>query len=71
MRLLGLILIGLGAIVLAYQGFTYVTHETIVDAGPVKISADRERTVWVPPVIGGVAVIAGVALILSARRGDT
>jgi len=71
MRLLGLILIAIGAIALAYQGITYVTRETIVEAGPVKVSADRERTIWIPPVIGGIAVIAGVALILSARREAT
>ena len=68
MRLLGLILAAVGAIILAYHGFTYVSHETVVDVGPVKVSADREHTVWIPPVIGGVAVAAGLALIVAGGR---
>ena len=57
MRMIGIILIILGALALGYQGFTYVTRESIVDAGPVQITADREKTVWIPPVVGGIAVV--------------
>ena len=68
MRMLGLILIILGALALGYQGFTYVTRESIVDAGPVQITADREKTVWIPPVVGAVAVVGGLALLLTSGR---
>lgn len=68
MRLLGIAFVVLGALVLAYQSVTFVTRETVVDAGPVQISADRQRTVWIPPVVGGVAVVTGLVLI--AGGGD-
>lgn len=68
MRMLGIILIVLGALALGYQGFTYVTRESIVDAGPVQITADREKTVWIPPVDGGIAVVGGIALLLGGGR---
>jgi hypothetical protein len=35
----------------------------VLDAGPVHVTAERERTVWIPPVIGAAALIAGVALL--------
>ncbi len=71
MRLLALVLIVVGALILGYQGFTYVSRDKIVDAGPVQISADTEKTVWIPSVIGGVAVLAGVVLLLApGRRND-
>lgn len=69
MRILAIVLIVLGTLGLIYQGFAYVTRTTVVDAGPVQVTADRERTVWVPPVVGGLAVVAGVAMLaLSGKR---
>ncbi len=68
MRVVGLCLVIIGALLLGYQGFTYISRETVVDVGPVKVSADRERTVWIPPVIGGVAVVAGLVLMVSGGR---
>lgn len=72
MRLIAILLIVLGVLALGYQGFTYVTQEPVVDAGPVKVTAEREKTVWIPPIVGGAAVIAGAVMLgLSARRsGD-
>lgn len=68
MRVVGLILVVLGALALGYQGFTYVTREKVVDAGPIQVSADREKTVWVPPVVGGVAVVAGLVLLATGKK---
>jgi hypothetical protein len=71
MRLIAILLIVLGVLALGYQGFTYVSREKVVDAGPVQVTADRERTVWIPPVVGGAAVIAGAVMLgLSGRRSD-
>jgi hypothetical protein len=69
MRVIAILLIVLGILALGYQGFTYVTRDTVVDAGPVQVTAEREKTVWIPPVVGGAAVIAGAAMLaLSGRR---
>ena len=66
--LLGIVLIVLGLAALAYQGFTYTTRETVIDIGPIKATADREKTVPLPPILGIVAVAGGVALMIAGAR---
>jgi uncharacterized membrane protein HdeD (DUF308 family) len=69
MKILGVILIVLGIVALAYQGITYTTSEKVVDLGPLQVEATRERTIPLPPLVGAAAVIGGVLLIaLSSRR---
>jgi hypothetical protein len=64
----GLALVLLGLIALAYQGITYTSRETVLDIGPVHATADREKTFPLPPVVGIVAVVAGVALLVVGAR---
>jgi hypothetical protein len=71
MRILGIVFIVLGALALGYQGFTYVTREKVADVGPVQVTADREKTVWIPPIVGGVAVAAGAGLLVLGGRRST
>jgi hypothetical protein len=68
MRILAIVLIVIGALILGYQGFTYVTRDKVVDAGPVQVTANREHSVWIPPVIGGVAVAAGLVILATNRK---
>ena len=69
LALVGIVLIVLGIIALAYQGITYTTHEKIVDLGPLKASVEKQKTIPLPPVLGGLAVAAGVLLVwVGARR---
>jgi len=68
MKLVGFILIVLGVLALVYQGIQYTTKEKILDIGSIKISADTEKTIPLPPIVGGVALVAGIALILADRR---
>ena len=63
----GVLLIVLGLAALAYQGFTYTSRETVVDLGPIHATADRQ-TVPLPPVLGVVAVAAGVVLVIAGVR---
>jgi hypothetical protein len=52
-----------------YQGITYTTREKILEVGPIKATADKERTIPLPPIIGGVALAGGLALlVVGARR---
>jgi hypothetical protein len=69
MKIAGIVLIILGVAALAYQGFTYTTRETVIDIGPLKATADREKTVPLPPLVG-IAVLAGgvVLLVVGARK---
>jgi uncharacterized membrane protein HdeD (DUF308 family) len=66
--ILGVVLIVVGLAALAYQGITYTRRETVLDLGPLHATAERERTVPLPPVVGIVGVLAGVALIMSGVR---
>jgi uncharacterized membrane protein HdeD (DUF308 family) len=69
--ILGVLLIVAGLAALAYQGFTYTRREKVIDLGPLQATAERERTVPLPPVVGIVAVAAGVALLFAgARKGS-
>ena len=65
---LGIVLIALGLGALAYQGITYTTRETVVDIGPIHATAEREKTIPLPPVLGIVAVAAGVVLVVAGVR---
>jgi hypothetical protein len=64
----GVLLIVLGVAALIYQGVTYTSRETIVDIGPIHATADRERTLPLPPVVGIAAVAGGVALLVAGAR---
>ena len=68
MKMLGLALIVLGVLALAYQGFTYTTRETVIDIGPITATAEREKRFPLPPIIGIAAVAGGVALMLAGSR---
>jgi hypothetical protein len=69
LAVVGIVLIVLGILALAYQGITYTTSEKIVDLGPLKASVEKEKTIPLPPVLGGLAVAAGVFLVwMGARR---
>jgi hypothetical protein len=65
---LGLVLVALGLLVLAYQGVTYQSRETIVDIGPLHATAERNKTLPLPPVLGIVAVAGGAALWIAGSR---
>ena len=65
---IGVILIVIGIVALAYQGITYTTREKVVDLGPLKVEANRERTIPLPPVIGVIALVGGIVLVAVSGR---
>ena len=64
----GVVLIVLGLAALLYQGITYTSRETVIDIGPLHATADREKTLPLPPVLGIAAVAGGVALLIAGAR---
>ena len=68
MKLAGIVLIVLGVLALAYQGIRYTTQEKLIDIGPLKVTATEKKTIPLPPIVGGAALVAGIALILADRR---
>lgn len=68
--LLAIVLIALGIVSFAYQGITYTTKEKVIDMGPIHMTADRTRTIPLPPVVGGVSLAAGIVLlVMGGRKG--
>ncbi len=66
---IGVVLIVLGLAALALPALHYTTKETVVDIGPLKAQVEREKSIPVPPALGGAAVLAGLVLvIIGARR---
>jgi hypothetical protein len=61
----GILLIAVGLVSLAYQGITYTSRETVVNLGPIKATADTQKTIPLPPILGGLALAGGVTLLLS------
>jgi hypothetical protein len=66
--IVGVILIILGVVALAYQGITYTKSEKVVDLGPLKVEAKREKTIPLPPVLGGLALVGGIVLVIVGAR---
>jgi hypothetical protein len=62
------VLIVLGLVALVYQGFTYTSRETVIDIGPLHATADRQKTLPLPPVVGILAVAGGVVLLVAGLR---
>ena len=66
--LIGIALIALGLIAFVYQGITYTTSEKVVDLGPLKVTAQKEKTIPLPPILGGLALAGGIVLVVVASR---
>ena len=66
--LIGIILIVLGIAAFAYQGITYTTREKVVDIGPIQVTADKTKTLPLPPIVGGIALVGGIVLLVMGSR---
>jgi uncharacterized membrane protein HdeD (DUF308 family) len=67
-RTTGIILIILGVAMLIWTGFTYTKKEKVVDAGPIEVSANKEKSVNWPPYAGVILVIGGIILLMSGKK---
>ena len=66
--IVGIVLIVLGLAALAYQRINYTTRDTVIDLGPLHATAERQRTLPLPPVVGAVAVAGGIVLLVAGSR---
>jgi hypothetical protein len=68
---LGILLVILGGLALAYQGFNYTRQERVLDVGPIHATAEKHERVSIPPLLGGLALAGGVALfVIGVKRGS-
>jgi hypothetical protein len=63
MKIIAIVLIVLGAISLAYGGINYTSREKVLDIGPIEATAEKHKTLPLPPIFGGIALLAGVGLL--------
>ena len=66
--LIGIFLIVIGIIAFAYQGITYTTREKVVDLGPIQVTADKTKTLPLPPIMGGIALVGGIVLLVMGGK---
>jgi uncharacterized membrane protein len=66
--LIGIILVVLGALALAYQGINYTRTEKVLDLGPIHATKDTQERIPLPPILGGIALIGGVGLLIAGAR---
>jgi hypothetical protein len=66
--LLGVILLVAGLAGLAWPVINYTTTEKVVDIGPIEVTAEREKRLPVPPIVGGLAAVAGLVIIVTSSR---
>lgn len=70
MRLLGVILIILGALAIAYKGITYEKTEQIAKVGPLDLNAKKQETLEIPPWVGAIGIGVGALLLVAGGRGS-
>lgn len=67
--IIGIVLIALGVVALAYQGITYTSREKIIDIGPIQASHQTKKTIPLSPILGGIALAGGIALVILGIAG--
>ena len=64
----GILLIILGVVGLAFGGFSFKHKEKVVDLGPIEATADKKESVPIPPILGGLAIVGGIVLLATSAR---
>jgi hypothetical protein len=68
MKIFGIVLIVVGLLALAFGGISWTKREKVVDLGPIQAETEKRETVPLPPIFGGIAVVAGIALIVVSGK---
>ena len=66
--IVGIVLVVLGILALAYGGITYTREKTVIDLGPIEARAETRETIPLPPVLGAAAVVGGIVLLARKPR---
>jgi len=64
----GVILVIIGVIALVFQGITYTKHKKVLQVGSFQATTEQHKTIPVPPIVGGIALVAGIALLVAGRK---
>lgn len=70
-RIIGIVLICIGLIGLAFGGISYTTQEEVADVGPVEVEKEEEQSIPLTPIASGAALVIGVGLVYVGRKEET
>jgi hypothetical protein len=68
--ILGILLVAIGLIALAYQGISYTTKKKVIDLGPIQATKEEHHTIPLPPILGVLALVGGVVILVTDKRGS-
>ena len=68
MRIVRFVLIAVGVISLAIGGITYTKREKVLDIGPIEATTERQKTIPLPPLLGGLALVGGIVLVIAGSK---
>jgi hypothetical protein len=68
LRIVGIALLVLGILSLAYQGITYTKSEKVLEVGPITATKETKKTIPLSPVLGGMALVGGLVLLVAGAR---
>jgi uncharacterized membrane protein YidH (DUF202 family) len=63
-RIAAIVLIVIGIVALAWGGISWTREKTVIDLGPIEAKAETRETLPIPPVVGGIALVAGIVLLV-------
>ena len=64
MKAVGALLLVLGVVALVYGGVSWTRKDTVIDAGPVEVTADKRESLAVPPLVGLALLVGGLVLVM-------
>lgn len=67
-RIVGLLLVIIGLVALLWGGISWTREETVADIGPVEVQSETRERLPLPPIVGGIALVAGALLLLMPAR---
>jgi hypothetical protein len=70
LTIIGIALLVLGLISLAYQGITYTKSEKVLEIGPITATKETKKTIPLPPILGGAALLGGIVLLAAGARRE-
>jgi len=68
MKNVGIVLIVIGGLMMIFTGFSFITKKKVVDVGPVEINKDEKHPVNWSPIVGGIILVAGIAVMVTSKR---
>jgi len=68
LKITGLVLVVAGLVVLLWGGVFWTDRDTIVDVGEFEVTTENREGVAVPPILGGIILVAGIVLLVLPQR---